>query len=164
MSRVIGHRTTHVPLGRYARLMALYADNYWRLTRVIGPDRLEPGLYRSAVGDGLDLILAMEERRPYTLDFTLSYRMPDPLTGHPDPSAAVRLYRDARLAEVRACHGARRIEDAIGRSAPTATVVSHRLRMNAFLGKWLEYLEERGHSRFTLVPEAGGGAIVPGGG
>ncbi len=132
--------------------MALYADNYWRLTRVFGPDRLAPGEYRSIVGDGLDLTLRMDERRPYTLDFTLSYLIPDPDSGRPDPSASIRLYRDARLAEVLACHGARRIEDAIGRRAGCEAIVSHRMRMNAFLGKWLEYLEERGHSRFTLRP------------
>lgn len=141
--------------GRYVHLMALYADNYWRLTRVFGPDRLAPGEYRSSVGDGLDLLLRMDQRRPYTLEFTLSYAIPDPVSGGPDPSASLRLYRDARLAEVLACHGARRIEDAIGRGAGAEEVVSHRLRMNAFLGKWLEYLEDRGHSRFTLLPVHG---------
>jgi uncharacterized protein len=139
-------------LARYARLTALYADNYWRLTRVLGPDRLAVGGYRSSVGDGIDLLLQMDERKPYTLQFTLSYALPDAQSGRPDPSASVRLYRDARVAEVLACHGARRIEDAIGRSAAPEAVVSHRLRMNAFLGKWLEYLEERGHSRFSLLP------------
>jgi uncharacterized protein YqiB (DUF1249 family) len=138
--------------GRYVHLMALYADNYWRLTRVLGPDRLALGEYRSSVGDGLDLVLRMEERHPYTLEFTLSYTLPDPESGAPDPSASLRLYRDARLAEVLACHGARRIEDAIGRGASPEMVVSHRLRMNAFLSKWLEYLEDCGHSRFTLRP------------
>jgi uncharacterized protein YqiB (DUF1249 family) len=138
--------------GRYVHLMALYADNYWRLTRVLGPDRLALGEYRSSVGDGLDLVLRMEERHPYTLEFTLSYALPDPESGAPDPSASLRLYRDARLAEVLACHGARRIEDAIGRGAGPEMVVSHRLRMNAFLSKWLEYLEDCGHSRFTLRP------------
>jgi len=29
-------------------------------------------------------------------------------------------------------------------------VVGHRLRMNVFLSKWLEYLSELGHSHFTL--------------
>lgn len=138
--------------GRYVRLMALYADNYWRLTRIFGPDRLKPGEYRSSVGDGLDLALRMDERRPYTLEFTMSYLIRDPVHGGPDPSASLRLYRDARLAEVLACHGARRIEDAIGRDAGTEEVLTHRLRMNAFLNKWLEYLEDRGHSRFTLKP------------
>jgi uncharacterized protein YqiB (DUF1249 family) len=147
--------------GRYVHLMALYADNYWRLTRVLGPDRLAPGEYRSSVGDGLDLVLRMEERHPYTLEFTLSYALPDPESGAPDPSASLRLYRDARLAEVLACHGARRIEDAIGRCAGPEAVVSHRLRMNAFLGKWLEYLEDRGHSRFTLLPADPVGPDLP---
>lgn len=152
MTTAIVRHPRHAMRGRYAHLMAMYADNYWRLTRVFGPDRLAAGDYRSSVGDGLDLLLRMDSRRPYTLEFTLSYAMRDQDSGCPDPSASLRLYRDARLAEVLACDGARRIEDAIGRHAPPEAVVSHRLRMNAFLGKWLEYLEERGHSRFSLVP------------
>lgn len=152
MSTATVRPSRQVALSRYARLTSLYADNYWRLTRVFGPDRLAAGEYRSSIGDGLDLVLRMDQRRPFTLEFTLSYAMQDQDSGRPDPSASLRLYRDARLAEVLACHGARRIEDAIGRSAPQEAVVSHRLRMNAFLGKWLEYLEERGHSRFSLAP------------
>jgi hypothetical protein len=35
---------------------------------------------------------------------------------------------------------------------PPAELVGHRLRMNTFLGKWLEYLAERGHGVATLVP------------
>ena len=45
-------------------------------------------------------------------------------------------------------------------AAPEATLVSaprldlrligHRMRMNTFLGKWLEYLAERGHGVATL--------------
>jgi hypothetical protein len=34
---------------------------------------------------------------------------------------------------------------------PPAEVIGHRLRMNTFLGKWLDYLAERGHGVATLV-------------
>ena len=42
----------------------------------------------------------------------------------------------------------------MGLYPPAAELVGHRLRMNTFLGKWLEYLTERGHGVATLVPAA----------
>ncbi len=33
---------------------------------------------------------------------------------------------------------------------PPAAVLDHRMRMNTFLGKWLQYLAERGHGVATL--------------
>ena len=86
--------------GRFAYLMALYAENYWRLVGLFGPDRLVRGEYLSSVGDGIDLRVSMLERQPYTLDLCLSYLFEDDATGRPDPSAHVRVYRDARVAEV----------------------------------------------------------------
>ena len=38
---------------------------------------------------------------------------------------------------------------------PPAEVLDHRLRMNTFLGKWLQYLAERGHGVGTLVRASG---------
>jgi uncharacterized protein YqiB (DUF1249 family) len=143
-------KQSDLPRGRFAYLMGLYADNYWRLTRLFGPDRLAPGRYVSCCGDGLELHVDVLERHPYTLELRLSYAFADTATGHPEPSAHVKLYRDARVAEVTACYAESRLEDVIGRHADPRTVFEHRLRMNSFLNKWLEYLDERGHSRFTL--------------
>ena len=138
--------------GRFAWLMGLYADNYWRLVRGFGPDALAIGAWRSSVGDGLDLTIDVLERAPYTIDLRMSYLFRDDATGAPDPSAHVRIYRDARVAEVTACYVGSRLQDVLGLRPEPRTVMQHRLRMNAFLGKWLEYLEGRGHSRFTLRP------------
>lgn len=137
---------------RFTRLMDLYADNYWRLTRLFGPDRLAPGKYLSCCGDGIDLSLEMIERHPYTLEFSLSYLFADAASGGPDPSANVRFYRDARVAEVTTCYVGSRLEVVLGPCPAPRTVFDHRLRMNVFLNKWLDYLDERGHSRFTLAP------------
>jgi hypothetical protein len=139
---------------RFAYLMGMYGENYWRMVRCLGPDALDVGHYRSSVGDGLDLALELIERHPYTLELRLSYLFEDARSGAPDPSAYVRLYRDAQMAEVTACYVGSRLQDVLGRDPPMRTVVDHRLRMNAFLGKWLEYLDGRGHSRFTLRPIA----------
>jgi len=38
----------------------------------------------------------------------------------------------------------------VGMYPPPAELISHRMRMNTFLGKWLEYLAERGHGVATL--------------
>ena len=92
------------------------------------------------------------ERHPYTLEVRLTYELTDPLTGELDPSAYLRHYRDARMSEVTHCYVGRRWQDALGLEASARTVLGHRLRMNVFLSKWLQYLAEQGHSRFTLEP------------
>ncbi len=151
------HSTLHqldysVRPGRFAYLMGLYAENYWRLTRLFGPHGLAVGRWHSAVGDGLDLQLDVLEQHRYTTELRISYQFEDALTGRPDPSAHFRCYRDARVAEVTACYIGSRIEHVLGRFPASRTVFDHRLRMNAFADKWLAYLEERGHGRFTLRP------------
>ena len=50
---------------------------------------------------------------------------------------------------------ASRWQDVIGLHPPPAEVLDHRLRMNTFLGKWLQYLAERGHGVGTLVRASG---------
>lgn len=139
---------------RFGYLMGLYGANYWQITRLFGPRALAVGRYRSIGSSGLPVVLDVLERAPFTTELRLSYDLVDELTGQPDPSAHVRLYSDARLAEVTACYFGSRLEDVLGRSAPAATVFRHRLQMNAFFAKWLDYLEQCGHSRFGLAPQA----------
>lgn len=137
-------------LSRFAWLMGLYAENHRRMTRLFDPLALAPGTYASSIGDGLDLHLDVIERHAYTVELRLSYSLRDPLTGEPDPSAHVRHYRDARQTEATHCYLGRRWQDVLGLHPPAAALLSHRLRMNTFLGKWLEYLGERGHGVSTL--------------
>ena len=86
----------------------------------------------------------------YTVELRLTYDLADPVTGEPDPSAYVRLYRDARQAETTHCYVGRRWQDTMGLYPPPAELISHRMRMNTFLGKWLQYLAENGHGVATL--------------
>jgi uncharacterized protein YqiB (DUF1249 family) len=151
MSQVIGRPVLAPRVNRFAWLMGLYAENHQRLQRLFHPDGLAEGRYVSSVGDGLDLHLDVLAQHAYTTELRLSYAMLDPLTGEPDPSAYVRLYRDTRQAEATHCYVGRRWQDAIGLDAAPAVILDHRLRMNTFLGKWLQYLGERGHGVGTLV-------------
>lgn len=144
-------RSARVPhLSRFGWLMALYAENHTRLARLFQPAGLQTGRFVSCVGDGLDLQLDVIEQHRYTTQLRLTYAMQDPLTGQPDPSAFLRLYHDTRQLEATHCYVGRRWQDVIGMYPPPAALIGHRLRMNTFLGKWLEYLGERGHGADTL--------------
>ena len=152
MAQVLA-RATRIPrLGRFGWLMGLYAENHRKLVRLFEPGDLAVGSYASSIGDGLDLRLDVLEQHRYTSELRLTYMVLDAETGTPDPSAFVRLYRDAHQAEATHCHVGRRWQDAIGMYPPTDTLIRHRLRMNTFLGKWLDYLAEQGHGVARLRP------------
>lgn len=151
MSHVAARPVEAQKISRFSWLMALYSENHQRLQRLFAPAALAEGQYVSSIGDGLDLHLQVMAQHAYTVEYRLSYALLDPVTGEPDPSAFLRLYRDARLVEATHCYIGRRWQDAIGLHPPPAEVLDHRLRMNTFLGKWLQYLAERGHGVGTLV-------------
>ncbi|MBJ6977873.1 MULTISPECIES: DUF1249 domain-containing protein [unclassified Luteimonas] len=154
MSQLLARRARLPGLSRLGWLMALYAENHARLVRLFEPGDLAAGSYVSSVGDGLDLRLDVIERHAYTSELRMAYvALPDPVTGEPDPSVYLRFYRDARQVEATHCYVGRRWQDAIGMFPPPAAVLGHRMRMNTFLGKWLQYLAERGHGVATLRQE-----------
>ena len=144
-------------VNRFSWLMGMYAENFQRLTRLFEPADLMPGRYVSSIGDGLDLQLDITVQHAYTTEMRLTYALLDPITGEPDPSAFLRLYRDARQVEATHCYVGRRWQDVIGMYPPPAQVIGHRMRMNTFLGKWLQFLAESGHGVATLRPESEAG-------
>lgn len=151
-------RTRKVPsIGRFGWLMALYAENHTKLARLFEPADLAPGDYVSTAARGPDLQLQVIQQHRYTAELRMTYAMLDPVTGEPDPSAFLRVYRDARQVEATHCYVGRRWQDVIGMYPPPAEVIGHRLRMNTFLGKWLDFLADSGHGVATLRP-----ATVPG--
>jgi uncharacterized protein YqiB (DUF1249 family) len=135
---------------RFGWLMGLYAENHRRLARLFAPHRLAVGEYLSSVGDGLDVRLSVQARHPYTLELGLTYEVLDTSTGNPVPSAQLRCYLDARVTEALHCQPGRDLWQVLGPLAPARNVLQHRLRMNGFLNRWLEYLAEQGHSLATL--------------
>ena len=153
MSAVLDDRHSLLP-GRFEFLMGLYAENYHRLARLFAPQALAPGEYVSGVDDGLDVYLKVQERHPYTLELELTYAMVDAYTGLRTPSAQLRMYTDAHVAEALHCHPGRHLWQVLGPFPPAHTVLQHRLRMNGFLTRWLEYLAGQGHSQGTLRPAA----------
>jgi uncharacterized protein len=137
--------------GSFVWLMDLYEENYRRLDRLFRPSKLLPDRYRSSVGDDIDLLLHVVDRQVHTTEISLSYTLVDPGTGLATPSAVLRVYEDARLAEATHCLPGRQLVDVLGPFAKPRTVLEHRLRMNSFLSRWLDYLGDHGHSWHTLT-------------
>ena len=161
-----GNSTTTLParahglvpsMSRLGWLIGLQEENYRLLQRLFAPQRLADGSYLSDIGDGMDLRLEVLASHRYTQELRLSYLLPDPVSGQPDPSAYLRLYRDAGLAEATHCYVGRRWQDVIGLDAPARQIIGHRVRMNTFLGKWLHYLGQQGHGIASLMPAAAAG-------
>lgn len=137
---------------RFSWLMGLYGENFQRLTRMFQPQTLAVGSFDARIGNGLDLVVDVLQQHAYTSELRLSYRIADPVTGQPDPSAYVRCYRDARQAEVTHCYVGRAWQDVLGLRPDLKVMIGHRLRMNSFLSKWLEYLEGQGYGAANLHP------------
>ncbi len=139
-------RVTRVPkLSRLSYLMALYHENYQKATRWIQARDWPCGVLISSVDDGMDLQIEVLEQHAYTTVLKLSYLMKDPHTGESDPSAFVRIYHDTRQLEVTHCYVGTGWQDVIGMSPPSEMLYAHRLQMNVFFSKWLDYLREAGH-------------------
>jgi uncharacterized protein YqiB (DUF1249 family) len=152
MSRVLSRRVALPKMSRFGWLMGLYSENHARLQRLFEPAQL--GMRDVRVVDRRRARRAPRCRRAhaYTTELRMSYDLVDPQTGLADPSASLRVYSDARQVEATHCYAGRRWQDVIGMYPPPERILDHRLRMNTFLGKWVQYLAEQGHGVATLRP------------
>ena len=150
MSIALARHTTLPTLSRFGWLMGLYSENHTRLQRLFEAGELACGSYVSSIGDGLDVRIDVIEQHAYTTELRMSYGLVDPHTGMADPSANLRLYHDAQQVEATHCYAGQRWQDVIGMYPPPQRILNHRLRMNTFLGKWLQYLAECGHGVASL--------------
>jgi len=150
MSLAFARHNTLPTLSRFGWLMGLYSENHTRLQRLFEAGELACGNYVSSIGDGLDVHIDVIEQHAYTTELRMSYGLVDPHTGMVDPSANLRLYHDAKQVEATHCYAGRRWQDVLGMYPPPQRILNHRLRMNTFLGKWLQYLAEQGHGVTTL--------------
>lgn len=138
--------------GTFAGLMDLYERNYIsirRLVPVVPP--ANTGLVSQAPG-GLDLHLQVIERFRYTTELSLTYYFVRPEGRIPEPDLCLRIYHDARLAEVmsgrlRHWPAFEMAEEAVGLQHLRA-----RWRVNRFLYKWLGYCLHQGHRFPNRLP------------
>jgi uncharacterized protein YqiB (DUF1249 family) len=133
-----------------AGLMDLYESNYMRLRKLI-PDLPEiSGPCISLIPGALELHLRIIERCKYTTTLNLTYFFSESGICFPAPDVKVRIYHDAKLAEVISCgrrKGRRAAEyDRMRYQYP----LLRKWEINRFLQKWLGYVL---HQRHNFTPD-----------
>lgn len=137
----------------FAGLMDLYERNYMMM-RCLVPVMPVTGFDGvSRVAGATDLHLRVSERFRFTSEVMLTYRFERDGELVCEPDLRVRVYHDARLAEVMTAHP---------RHAPAFDLdgyaaggrVCARWRVNRFLFKWLGYCLRQGHG-FRPPPPGG---------
>ena len=134
----------------FVSLMTLYESNYIRLRWLIADIAGITGTRVSKVGGDCPLHLEVEEQARYTTTFRLTYFFEEAGgSRRADPDLVVRVYHDARLAEVCSCSRWHRHTVLRSLRAQDSKSLDERWARNMMLNKWLDYCVERGH-RFEL--------------
>jgi uncharacterized protein len=130
----------------FAALMELYEANYIRLRQLIPGILQWQGSGVSTVPGALDLHARVLEQTRHTTTLWLSYDFGEscPEKRH-KPDLVVRLYSDARQAEVlsRSCRLSE--VDIRRQQGDLDTLLLCKWRLNRFLYKWLGYCLRQGH-------------------
>ncbi len=131
--------------GDFVSLMTLYESNYVRLRSLVSELDSIQGEVTSVVDGDCPLFLRIEERGPYTTTFTLTYLFESLAGTIADPDLQVRVYHDARVAEVLSCARWHRHEVLASIKSVLYCQLGDRWLRNVMLNKWLDYCIERGH-------------------
>ncbi|WP_434456977.1 DUF1249 domain-containing protein [Stutzerimonas urumqiensis] len=128
-------------------LQAACEANYLRLVRLLPDMREQSAVRRIAIsqGDRLIGVLALEviETCPYTT--TLKVSQTHCLPWLPVPSLEVRVYHDARMAEVTGAQNARRFRSIYAYPNAAMHQPDEKAQLNLFLGEWLSHCLACGH-------------------
>ena len=125
--------------------MALYESNYIRLRRILPVLHAMPAQAVSEAPGALALHFMLEERTPYTTTLRLTYLFRDAEGEFPAPDLLVRMYHDARLAEVLRCGRLRGRREALYDLRTARAGLDEKWRINRFLQKWLGFCLRQGH-------------------
>lgn len=129
------------------RHMAECDANYWRLSRLM-PDlgtvsRRAFGLcMRNAVP--AEVAIEVTERSPYTTTLRVRHLAAFPWVRVPE--ILVRMYHDARTAEVLACEDERPRQGRYPYPNQRMYQMDEKTQLNVFLGEWLSHCLDHGHS------------------
>ncbi|HIQ07368.1 MAG TPA: DUF1249 domain-containing protein [Thiotrichaceae bacterium] len=137
----------------FARLMDMYESNYIRLRLLCGNIHNLPDHQISHIKGSVPLSITTTERTAHTTTIILTYLFTDSNITLRRPDLVVRIYHDARQAEVisRHCHISNQ------RLRPwqqkVDSVLLCRWRLNRFLYKWSRYLYRQGHQFKLIKPQ-----------
>lgn len=128
-----------LPLNKSYWLQRVCETNYAKLLQLL-PDltRLEQVALEDDSGKPA-LHARLLERTPYTLTLELTHYFPANNAIHPEPAVQVRVFLDAKLAEVMCADSKPSVYSALQRNPTPKAVLDYKWRLNYFLEKWLDH-------------------------
>ncbi len=131
--------------------MALYEGNFIKMNALAPALRLPlrftggPLACISRTARDFDLHLCVDAVTRYTIDLRLTYLFEDAAGTAADPDLHLRVYLDARMVEVISWSVSHRHEVLRQLAVSSSRELDRRWSRNIMLGKWLDYLGDRGH-------------------
>jgi uncharacterized protein YqiB (DUF1249 family) len=123
----------------------------YRHFKMLLPDGFKAGeRYRSVSGQGPELWLDFLECHKYTDFLRLTHKFVSSEETDNAPNAHIRIYHDARMAEVTSFSSLQGIQRYSGPWLPARHVYFRQYKQNRALLKWLEHLHDLGHSSDSL--------------
>jgi uncharacterized protein len=127
------------PVNKSICLEQVCESNFRKIFQLI-PDLL--GLQENANGFAVNdsaLHLEVIERTPYTMTVELSHCFGVGLEELVEPAVKIRIYLDAKLAEVLSDHVRAKVSDVYKDPAQSLDIMNYKWRLNYFLQKWLDH-------------------------
>lgn len=132
------------PVNKSYWLQRVCEGNYAKLRRLV-PDL--DGLHRQQThvgGEGLVLFIRLLERTPYTVTLELSHHFGEAAPhGSLEPALRVRVFLDARIAEVLCDQDRPPPGHALRHAKLSRALLDYKWELNYFLQKWLEHCLSR---------------------
>ena len=132
--------------GSFGGLMALYEANFIKLLQLMPDLEKYDGAHVSAAPGDHNLHLLIEKRSKYTCELRLTYLFAENSDLVADPDLIVRVYFDARMAEVTGWIDAERHELLRRLRRECRQELGLCWSRNIVFSKWLDYLLECGHA------------------
>ena len=139
---------------RLKRLQDLQTEIYRQLQLLIPDHVAHYDSFQSNVPGSPLLRMDILERHPYTHFLRLTYQFRKDEHHEVAPDAHIRMYNDARLAEVTSYSQEQGFKRQAHPSYPQQPLFQQIWRRNQALDKWLNYLLHQGHSLTSMQPAA----------
>ena len=141
------------PINKSFCLEQICESNYHKFLRLI-PDIHQ--INTSAIGqfpNKPSLHLKIIERTAYTLTVQLTHCFQDAPDEFIEPAVKIRLYGDAKLAEVLRDHSRIDVFKAIADAGQSKKIMDYKWSLNYLLGKWLDYCLQTDYQFETVAEE-----------
>jgi uncharacterized protein YqiB (DUF1249 family) len=145
---------------RIGKLQSIQEEIYRQLHLLL-PDSISHfDVLESRVNGSPPLLLHLLERHPYTTFLRLTYAFKDTGSNRFGPDAHIRLYHDAKIAEVTSFSTKQGIRRFASPFIPARNAMLRAWRQNRALEKWLDYVLNQGHHTETMLPASSSKAIL----